>query len=130
VAERFTPEEREEVRAVIHRLYELSGQRSWAALARSAGVSEYSLAEWRKGKGQPSALNLLRLLSATGVLDGGLLERAPQDRPLSLEDAVAKLADEVRKGFVDLRGLVRDLAAGQTSPGEMRRLPSERQARY
>jgi hypothetical protein len=68
VAERLEAAEREEVRGFVRWLYEYSGKRRWADFARLTEVSEYSLSEWRSGRGMPNALNLLRMLEAVSAL--------------------------------------------------------------
>jgi hypothetical protein len=68
VSEKHLAEEKAAVQALIRQLHERSGERSWAAFARQAGVSELSLGEWRRGEGMPGAVNPLRLLADAGVV--------------------------------------------------------------
>lgn len=89
----MTPEEKAEVTALIHALFKASGERSWAAFARRAGVSEYSLADWRAGRGGPSGINLLRLQRAAGP--------SPISLP-NLESRLEELAGLVEEGLARL----------------------------
>lgn len=81
LADKYLPEEREAVRDLLLRIYAMSGARSWAAFARLAGVSEFSLTSWRSGREMPGAVNLLRMLCAVGVLGPNL--ELPHDSPRS-----------------------------------------------
>src|SRR5690242_3670793 len=100
----MTKAERAEVKALIHDLYENSGEPSWAAFARRAGVSEYSLAEWRAGTGTPSAINLIRLLGAVGWLDreAEAEDASVQSALEELRQSQEELAETVRDGFAAL----------------------------
>lgn len=116
------------VKALIKELYDAwtpaeGERRSWAAFARYARVSEYSLTEWRSGRGAPSATNLLRLLEAVGWLDreGSQPEPVPA-APVSL---MAEALENQRAMRVDLErlsdavaSLARDVAALVEQPTE------------
>lgn len=100
----MTASERAEVKDLIHDLYVASGKPSWAAFARAAGVSEYSLRDWRSGDGAPSAINLIRLLAAVGWLDrkGQAGEDPVQQALETLRQGQEELTETVRDGFAAL----------------------------
>lgn len=71
-------EERKAVKSFLCNLIKQSEIESRWQLAREAGVSELSLNEWMSEKGSlPSALNLLRLLQATGALEPSFRTEIP-----------------------------------------------------
>lgn len=84
-------DERAAVQRFVHDLYEQSGCRTWAEFARLVGVSEYSLSEWRSGRGMPNAPNLLRLFTK------GRPTPEPQEWPAALQEELEGLAAEVRR---------------------------------
>jgi hypothetical protein len=66
------PEEKAAIRELVRSLYSASGATTWASFARRAGVSELSLCDWRQGRGMPSSINLLRLLSSVADREGAV----------------------------------------------------------
>jgi DNA-binding phage protein len=81
MAQEFTEEEKEAVKAFLHNLFEESRFGARWELAAAAGVSEASLNEWLSPKGNlPGALNLLRLLQATEALEPSFRSDVPTRR--------------------------------------------------
>ena len=104
--ERMTPEEKAEITALIHALYDASGDPTWAAFARRAGVSEYSLSDWRSGRGAPSAINLLRLQRAAGSTQASLpnLESRLEEVAALAEEGFARLEAGIARVETRLEG--------------------------
>lgn len=117
VAERLSQEERAEVQEFVRWLYARSRERSWAAFARRAGVSELSLSEWRSGRGTPSAMNLLRLLKATDALNEGAPgdQRGGEDVRSALReirDYLADREDRLEQTLAQLRDQISRIGSG------------------
>lgn len=91
--ERLTPDQRAQVKELIRVLYKLSSAKRWADFARLAGVSEYSLAEWRSDKDPtlPNSYNLLLMLRAVGIVDDELRLREREAVIAQLQAEVAEL---------------------------------------
>lgn len=102
---RGSEQERAAVQTLVRRIYTAVGAGVWADVARLAGVSEYSLGEWRRGEGSPSALNLLKLLRAAGVLGSNFeLPEQPAARPRNPEGEllIAEVAQMIDESHQDL----------------------------
>lgn len=123
---RYSDADRQTVRDFIHDLYRRSGQPTWAAFARDAQVGEFGLADWRNGRGMPDAVNLMRLMVASGALasEPPAPDEAGRDLAAPALDVAhqaqlaeaAELVREVRLLLPELRGLLAAQHGGAGAP--------------
>jgi len=122
---RRSSSENDEVREYIRALYKQSGYTSWAAFARAAEVSEFSLSEWRSGRGTPQAASFLKILRAAGALaepTGAERPDAPEGLAARLEAIEATVETSGKETTKALRALTRAIERlptqlGQSAPG-------------
>jgi len=92
MAPKRTPQQYDEVAAFVRELYAQSGCPSWAAFARSAGVSSMDVSNWQLGKVIPDGWHLYCLIRAAGGV--------PPMR--SFEEVVRVAEDRILAGVEDL----------------------------
>lgn len=120
--ERLTDAERAEIQKLIVELYEAweppaGVRKSWAAFARHVGVSEYSLTDWRAGRGTPAANNLIKILRAGGKVSPMSTENGAEPVGL-MREALANQAQnrrETTERLAEIHALLEALVNGQTA---------------
>ena len=71
VAPAPTDDEREHVRQLVWRLYELSGARSQSEFARRCEVLPSQVSDWLRGQNAPSAYSLVKMMDVAGAFPDG-----------------------------------------------------------